>query len=195
MPFWEAYYRPHFDHIEYIDGKPGVKTILQGREYTEKVNELMPDLLKSYELVLMVSNDEIVVPDPEKYKDLTDYMDHYQHLIIRTTGYGVIEMDREQPIDLSRKITDQRAYWYRDADFDKPILTRIPVALTNGCHHCNFDIENDPDLVLFHLRDADLKTLKQYAPDRIPSHENMFDLDLEGRKAKAELIPEKWRVI
>ena len=106
---------------------------------------------------MTVDLDEIIVPDPEKYKDLGDYMDKMTGDGVRCVGYNVIEMPGALPLDTTRKITDQREYWMRDAHYyDKPVITRIPVIFGTGMHETDIEFPQDPDLVMFHLRDADL---------------------------------------
>jgi hypothetical protein len=62
-----------------------------------------------------------------------------------------------------------------------------------GFHDCDRQAEPDPDLVMFHLRDADFINLDKYCPYRNP---RLFDasnvMNYEQRLEICEPIPDKW---
>jgi len=191
---FEAYYAPHFDRIEAIPITWIYDDRFYWRRYDNIVNERLAGWLENYDVVMLVDGDEFVIPNPERYRDLGDYLGRFEGELVRTHGFGVIEMPDDQPLDHSGKILDQRKYWYHDPYYDKPILTRVHVIYNYGFHKCNRDAEIDPDLVMFHLRDSDLVNLDKFAPDRNPKRfTNIPGVpDYDERIAITEPIPEKW---
>ena len=175
-PFFERYYSQYFDYIH--------------RVVNDWLEVTIPLLLNGYKLIGVVGNDEILVPDPYKYADLGDYLDRCQGSVIRCIGYNIIEMPGDARLDLTGKITDQRSYWQRDEQYDKPVLTRVGTKFGTGWHTCHHSSTQDSDLYLFHLRDAD-------ATGSIARrHIQGFTIkDFRYRRSQAELIPNKWKVI
>jgi len=191
---FEAYYAPFFDRIEAI---PSIN--LGGSRpfwhlHHDKVMAKLADWLKEYDLVMFVDCDEFVIPNPERYQDLGDYLDQYKYDIACTFGYGVMEMPDDEPLDHGKPILEQRKHWYRDRNYDKPIITRVNVNYIYGFHKCDRVVHPDHDLILFHLRDADFVNLDKYCPQRNPrKFESRPDImNYEQRLAACELIPDKW---
>jgi hypothetical protein len=191
---FEAYYAPFFDRIEAIPITWIYEDTRYWKRYDDMVNAGLAGWLEDYDLVVLVDGDEFVIPNPDKYRDLGDYLDRFTVQIVRTYGFGVIELPDDAPLDQSGKILDQRKYWYHDPYYNKPIVTRVPAVYEYGFHNCNIDAEVDPDLVMFHLRDADLVNLDKFAPSRNPKNFTCYkDIpDYDERLAIAELIPDKW---
>jgi hypothetical protein len=194
-PLWESYYAPQFDRVEAWGTDENITTLLQGRLFTRMINERLPELLKRYDVAVVASIDDFLVPNPEKYTNLADYLDRLDKPIVRNIGYNIMTAQGDEPLDLSKKITDQRHVWFRDVDYDRPCVTKIPVKYQNGWHHCDIKVEKDPDLYLLHLRDANLDVLHRLAPERYATKEHGFDLDYQQRLDAAVPIPEKWRVL
>lgn len=190
MPLWERYYSPFFDHIERFQYLPTEWTDMICVDY---INKKVKELLHKYDMVAIPDMDEFLVPDPDKYGNLGEYLDNFTGDGVRCVGYNVMEMPGALPLDIERKITDQREYWMRDSYFyDKPVITRVPIIYGNGLHKCDIEFPQDPDLVMLHLRDADLYQLCHgYGLHR---DETFFEHIIERQK-QATLIPEKWRVI
>lgn len=189
-PVWEKQYLPHFDKVEVIEiDMTGVAPDMTLWEsVTDEYNRRLAKLLQKYELVCVVDIDEILVPDPDKYKDLGDYLDRFKGDYIRATGFDIIEMHDDLPFDLNRSVTDQRHWWYFDELYCKPVLTRKPFEFTRGQHNAKgVHIETDPELLLFHLRDADLEGAEK--------RRNLNLQSFEERRANVSSIPERWRLI
>ena len=66
------------------------------------------------------------------------------------------------------------------------------MTLTLGCHNCNVKMDFDEDLRLFHLRDADIEQLARHSGMK---RTDRYMEAYKVRQSRAELIPEKWRVI
>jgi len=192
---FESYYAPHFDRIEVdlisnedVDGQ-------YWRQHHQRVTGKLGSWLKEYDLVMFADCDEFVVPNPERYKDLSDYLDGWKYDIAHTFGQGVMEMPDDDPFDHSLLVTQQRKYWYRDRNYDKPIITRTPVKYRYGFHKCDTRVSHpDHDLILFHLRDADFINLDKYCPQRNPRNFRNIPniMSYEQRLAICKPIPEKY---
>jgi hypothetical protein len=189
-PLWDRYYLPFFDHHEAFIYPFDMKSDYAGR--VKILNGMMHKLLDKYRVVVIADLDELIVPNPDKYKDLGDYLDRFDKPGIRVTGYDVMEMPGAQQLNLDCKITDQRHYWYRDEQYDKPMVATTKFLFNPGKHTCDAELDRDDDLVLFHLRDADLYFLVTSCG--LQRDRAFLDNILKRQMASVE-IPGKWRVI
>lgn len=155
---------------------------------THLLNSLQEELFKTYGLILFADIDEIIVPDPEKYEDLGEYLNCVTKDVVRATGYNVVEQPGEKPLDTTKPILQQRQHWIHDELYNKyVILTKRQIYTSN--HHILKDTTPDPDLILFHLRDADPKS----AMERNAKIGANFDKEhLKWRQANSTKIPSKW---
>jgi len=154
---WENYYSQFME-----TRKVPIGDMLRGDwgATTRLLNGLQQELFAEYDLILFADVDEIIVPDPDKYKDLGEYLEQVDQDVVRSIGYNIIQMEGEDPIDLSKPILDQRTHWSRDNLYDKyNILTR-PQHYTSN-HHIEKEQPVDPDLYLLHLRDIDIDMAKK----------------------------------
>ena len=188
-PVWEKYYLPHFDHAEVIplDSRKYVPGMATWKHITTLINASLVKMLKDYDLVCVADIDEILVPDPDKYQDFGDYMDRFTGKHTRAIGYNIVQDYEDEPIDLSKRITDQRTMWSRDRLYDKPVLTRESFLYKIGQHNCTKLVQRDEDLILFHLRDADRQAAWDRKRTNVKGYEERYSMACE--------IPEKWRVI
>lgn len=155
LPLWKKYYLPFFDEsIVTVKEDKSINDADWDKWITKDFNNSLPGILKTYDLVMITDADEIIVPNPEKYKDLGDYFDRFTGAAVACDGYHIMEMENDPPFDLNKRITDQRHYWIHDHLYDKPVITKIPYKFYMGRHHAIGLIPVDKDLVMFHLRDA-----------------------------------------
>jgi hypothetical protein len=114
-------------------------------------------LLESYDAVLSVDADEIVVPDPEYWGPLDTYLAGFQEEWVNCIGYEVIHLrDREPPIRLDQPLLEQRDYWIAADGYDKPALATEPISWKPGFHNrADGKLNIDPDLRLIHLHRLD----------------------------------------
>jgi hypothetical protein len=114
------------------------------------------ELLERYDVVLVTDVDEIVAPRPE-FGTLGDYIDTFEEEFVNCLGYEVIHMvDREGPFDPSRKVLEQRGYWFPNDIYDKPVLATAPLTWEPGFHRItDLRMRPDPDLLLIHLHRMD----------------------------------------
>jgi hypothetical protein len=155
------------------------------------LNAMQQDLFKSYDTIIFADMDEILVPDPDKYKDLGEYIKNVDKSVIRATGYNIIELPNQEPIDFTKPIIKQRDHWQRDTLYDKYVILKEPQHYTSN-HTINNSQAPEEDLVLYHLRDADPTS----ARERLKAiGRNLNEQDLEYRQSQAVKIPKKWRII
>jgi len=185
---WKDYYSKYLD-IKIVK----IGDILRrdwGATYS-LLNSLQEELFKEYDLILFADIDEIVVANPEKYKDLGEYLDRVKESAVRCVGYNVLQMVGDKPIDLSKPILSQRTHWSRDEMYDKcVIITKPQVYLSN--HRVKGTTLLDADLIMLHLRDIDVDLVKE-RNKKIGAVYN--ERDLEHRRSIANLIPGKWKLI
>lgn len=185
-PLWDRYYRLHFGHVEIIE--LGNTYSVSFSHMTQLYNKAIEKLIEKYDLLVSVDTDEFLVPDPEKYQDLSDYLERCKGDVIRCVGYDVMEMPHQEPVNINKKITDVRTNWIRNITYDKPVIMRQKVKYTPGQHYCNVKSVQDKDLLMLHMRYADLKSL--FIRRSRANLKAILD-----QQDSAVQIPEKWRVI
>ena len=114
------------------------------------------ELIERYDVVVVTDVDEIVAPHPE-LGTLADYIDRLEEPYVNCLGYELIHLiDREGPFDPSRKVLDQRGYWFANEIYDKPALATEPMRWVQGFHRsAELKMRPDPDLRLIHLHRMD----------------------------------------
>ncbi|CAF4547074.1 unnamed protein product, partial [Rotaria sp. Silwood2] len=156
LPIWLKYYRRYFagDDIYILDndsddGSTSNLSVNVIRVHSEKyfdhywlvgtVQNYTRNLLESgYKYVLFCEIDEIVVPDPAKYPlGLIDYINRTKLMVVRVKAYNIRHnVDLEPKLKLNESILQQRRYWMRQANYDKPLLTNIALHWVPGFHSC-----------------------------------------------------------
>jgi hypothetical protein len=170
-------------------------------------------LLQSYKTVTYTDVDELIFTDPEsKWKDYREYYMNFEHDTAVVKGYHIAsDPFRDPPIDLNKKITEQRTRYLYDPFLDKPLITSKHVQYNNGMHttrNLSGPLEND--LILFHLHyiDFDLiyakdnsRTIENWCSEEIKAGFSIQNLpgDINAKKAtflaaflKGRKIPEKY---
>jgi len=117
---------------------------------------IMRYLLMFYDYVLCIDADEILVPDPRKYKNIKDYVEKNQKKILYSTGYEIIGKKKDKPIDFEKPILQQRSEWVKLKNFYKPVLSTVPIRKMYSDY--NNSTLADPELYLIHLNRIDYKT-------------------------------------
>ena len=116
-------------------------------------------LLSFYDYVILSDCDEIVVADPEKYKDLRSYIETCGHSHVTCVGLDVVHIiDREPRLHPERSLLSQRRFAQFHRASCKTAISGIPTDWLPGFHHCNHAPNFDPDLYLMHLKYSDLYT-------------------------------------
>ena len=219
---WLAYYNRFFKNLYVIHTQPGdpAPILEEARkrftftlvndypnpEYSYEVElnqmkDFQRKLLKSYQWVLFSHVDEIVVPDPDIYKDLNDYIKKCKKDYVFCTGMNLLHMwdekgePNESALDISKPILKQRKYWWYEFGYNKPLLSRVPLRWIAGMHRIEEvnDSElhtlHDKDLYLIHLKQADHKIFGE----RIV-HEKGYNWFYKEHD-KRELIPKRFKKV
>lgn len=144
------------------------------------------------EWFLYADLDEFVVADPDKYKDLGDFMDRSLDKQTYCVGYNVLQAPSEGPLNYEEPILRQRSIWNHDpsGSYNKPALSRVPTEWVEGFHMHQGELVDfckelkDTGLYLLHFKWADL------------SHGGSFPIGGGGMSSSVdEPIPEKLRDI
>src|SRR3990167_1198053 len=181
LKLWCSYYSKYFEKLYVIgndtkDGYGDLKGLKQefninyeripfagnSDETLSIVKNKQKELLKEYEWVLYSDCDEFIVADPKLYKDLKVFMSAYPNDKVYCEGYNILQMDDENKIDYTKPYLMQRTYWAKDIDYNKPLLSKVPLNWAPGCHREMEIPDTDgkkmtkTGLYLLHLKYADL---------------------------------------
>lgn len=215
LPVWVKYYAQHVpeEHIYIIDhgsddgstedlGRVNIVQIPRSPKDNDKRTKAVSDfcnfLLKWYDVVIHADCDEIIVPDPEKYRNLLHFCEATEQKVVTAIGLDVYQVsDDEAPFDPSKPVTEQRHYVRFSSSMCKPVLIRRPIQWAAGFHSCDAKVEFG-DLLLFHLRYFDRKIgMKRLAHTRsmawssatAGSHQRMPDEDYVNMVNGASNLP------
>lgn len=174
LPIWLKHYRQTFaDEDIYIidheskDGSTenlGVNVIpvfnaeaFKHQWLVDQVQRVQAELLEKYEVVLFAESDEIVYTEREGtlLETLEDFRNS-DHEYVNVVGYECVHiMDEEGPLDLSKPIVAQRQKWIKETQYDKPLLTKVPLSYAVGFHTCDRQTNFGFGLCMFHLHRMD----------------------------------------
>ncbi|MGH3998483.1 MAG: glycosyltransferase family 2 protein [Pseudonocardiaceae bacterium] len=126
------------------------------------------ELVGRYDVVLCTDVDEIVAPDP-RLGDLGAYIDRFNEDFVTCRGYEVLhQKDHEPPFDPTTPVLGQRATWYSNLLYSKPLLARVPMLWDGGCHkRVDGRRNDDPNLYLIHLHRMDYDLCLARHQDRV----------------------------
>lgn len=125
----------------------------------QTMSALQAMLLLTYDWVVMSDVDELIVPDPDRYSGLKDFLrKNRRQPYFTTVGFNVVQDRRkEQPLDSCRPLFHQRNWLRFDGGYCKPLVSRVPLNWSVGFHECDKPPRHTDDLYLFHLRAVDEK--------------------------------------
>jgi hypothetical protein len=174
LPIWLRYYGPLFgkknlfviDHSS-NDGSTSnlddVNRILIPRQELEErkrclfMASLQKGLLEYFDTVIYTDCDEILVPDPREYRNLSEYIKKSDFDYVAPIGLDIQHMiDLEAPLDLAKPILAQRQYCRFNVGMCKPLISRVPINWETGFHASDKPINLSDKLFLFHLKLMDL---------------------------------------
>jgi hypothetical protein len=176
LPLWVRYYEKHFaaddlyvlDHdstdrsADAVAGRCRIVPVHRTASFDHRwlrgtVEAFQAFLLRSYETVLFTEVDEFVVTDPRHYAGLADYIARMTGPAARCAGFNVVQQPDEPPISFDEPILAQRSYWHASHGYSKRLLSRVPLAWSEGFHaeYGAPDDPPDPALVLVHLHRVD----------------------------------------
>lgn len=133
------------------------------------LKRIQKNLLEKYEYVIRADADEFVIPDSDKYKNLSHYLDYMRENSMDTIccfGHEVIHKRFEEPpLDWRKSIlAEQRKYWVHIYQYDKPVIASRPMNWTLGVHYEEgIEHKRDDALLLVHLHKVDFDVCRQTA--------------------------------
>lgn len=195
LPIWLAYYGRHFaardiyvfDHGTTDGSVEAARARFAFRHervdhpafndfpwYTAFVQERQRSLLASYDVVAFAEADEILWHP----RGLGRFMADLEPVAIRATGWNIWhDRQHEAAYAPGRPILAQRRYWVRNAEYDKPLIARVPLTYEFGFHTADECEATDPDLLLLHLQTMDYdvalrkrertRAYQDYAPEAL----------------------------
>jgi hypothetical protein len=173
LPIWVKYYGGLFgyenlyvlDHGSDDGSTTGlgavnvIKVPRKGFDEVEKTSILtsfQAGLTSAFDSVIVSDCDEIIAPDPARYRDLNDYIARMEGNYVNAIGIDILHIITEElPLDLSRPIMSQRSVGRFNAPACKNLLTKIPIKWLPGLHSSNMTPRFDIDLFNFHLKAID----------------------------------------
>ena len=194
LPIWLRYYSRFFepDDIYVLDNDttdgstdgPGFVRVPAPSDrvdhtwMVETLAAFQHELIDRYDAVMVTDVDEIIAPDPS-WGDLGQYIDRLDEDFVNALGYEVIHLpDREPPLDLDQPILGQRAYWFANDAYDKPLLATVPMEWVPGFHSTLDGSHNeDPDLRLIHLHRMDYEMCRSRHATRATRAWNRRDVE------------------
>ncbi|HPI90091.1 MAG TPA: hypothetical protein PK859_12375 [Spirochaetota bacterium] len=200
LPIWLKYYTKYFseDDLFILDHRSNDNCIVESAvKYNFNVIRLeypfsfdhvwfkftaemmQATLLQHYECVIFTDVDEILLPDPNIYKGLDDYIFRLKNDYVKCKAYELIHfVDKEKAFDSTKSILQQRQYWYRFRFFDKSLVTKKPLIWTLGFHSVvNYKPRRDKNLYLIHLHKLDYSMCWQRTHERAQRRWNSEDID------------------
>ena len=224
LELWARYYSKYFDNLYVVcwNTKPKYKpyldklskkyrmeyddmgseeeiirygNILGTRIYLQKKQVEFLANPNEYDWVLYTNVDEILAPN-KRYKNLKDLMKRSSRNWIACGGYEVIQVDGEGPIDYSRPYFKQRKYWIKNPNYNKILLSKVPLDWVNGMHKLAQMTDNESTgskntgLYLIHLKHADLnpKRKRDFGPYRTNLDPNIMEHWLDRKRKIPEYI-------
>ena len=123
---------------------------------TRFVSQFCSALLEWYDVIINVDVDEIVVAEPDRFRNLQEYVDREEREVINAIGFDLHHLPLlEGPLDLANPVFKQRKWVRFSSAMCKPVLTTRPLTWAPGFHSANAPISFG-QLYLFHLRYFDL---------------------------------------
>jgi hypothetical protein len=113
-------------------------------------------MLTSYDAVIYTDCDEMLVADPEKYRNLVDYCGQMTSLCATAIGMNVYQnIEREQALTDHDPILRQRSFVQFVSPMCKSLIVKEAARWGAGFHECSLP-PNFDGLGLFHLRWVDV---------------------------------------
>ena len=216
LKLWLDYYKRYFDAIHVIgrgtrdENLPALEAMGKEYNFTHEVHGILGDpreeaknlsdraaeYHRSYDWVLYCDMDEFLVADPRLYDALKDLMDCHPGPWVACTAYDVLQLEDEEPIDFEKPYLTQRKYWIRNKDYNKVLLSKIPIYWGAGLHQINEVNEemskkiDRTGLFLTHLKNADPHAEGR---DLGPTLSNRHYGTVTQNQPNLELIPKEVR--
>ncbi len=134
------------------------------------VGNLGRSLLELYDVVMFCDTDEFIVPDPERWSGLKEYVETRSGEGINAVGslgFNVVHhVGVEPPLDLTQPLLGQRQLAKFLPLMCKPAIKWVPEHWSAGTHGVRTPYAVDPDLWMFHMKFGDRDHLQEAADHR-----------------------------
>jgi hypothetical protein len=134
------------------------------------VGNLGRSLLQLYDVVMFCDTDEFIVPDPDKYAGLKEYVEAKTAEglnAVGSLGFNVVhDVGSEPPLDLTQPLLGQRQLAKFLPLMCKPAIKWVPGHWSAGTHGVRTPYRVDPDLWMFHMKFGDRDHLQEAADHR-----------------------------
>jgi hypothetical protein len=150
-------------HLPELPGRAGFENARMGL-----VSGIAQGLLWVYDFVAFVDADEFLVADPEKFRDLRQFIaERGDARVIAPMALNVVHCTAvEADLDPTRPIMDQRSYAKFVPLMCKPAIKSVPAAWRESSHGILAPYTVDPELFMLHLKFADRNVLRDMAEKR-----------------------------
>lgn len=163
------------------------------RRRARLVSDIARGLHRFFDAVIGLDVDEFLIPDPDKYSGLFQFLESQQGRYSSVSGLGLDvgqNLNEEGELDPSEPFLGQRRFAHLSTRYTKPAISFQPVTWGSGFHRVkgrNFRIH--PDLYLFHfgMIDYAMSTGKTADKDRLATG---WGGHLERREALFKIIAE-----
>jgi len=123
---------------------------------TDSLSDLHTALLNYYDCGFLMDADEFIVANPEKYRNLQDFVDRTDYPSLVAVGLELLHIPDTEPDFLPHlPVLAQRRTVFFNSKVCKHCFARHPTRFGGGLHTSTNPITFDPDLFLFHLKHFD----------------------------------------
>jgi len=140
---------------------------------TTLVNGLARGLLACYDVVIFTDVDEFLIPDPDRYAGLLDYLArHGDRDVIAPLAVNVLHNPALEPaLEADRPLLEQRRFVKFAPGMCKPLVKRVPAAWLPAVHGVKAPFAIDRDLLMVHLKYYDFPSMEAVADHRHRIHQ------------------------
>jgi hypothetical protein len=186
LPIWIKHHKKYFDESDiYVldhqsnDGSTENITVNVVQVFNEfafdhswlvaTVQNFQKDLLQKYECVLFAEADELIYTvDKSLNETIDEFLNDKTCNFACCMGYEVIQnLENETSLTANDKIFKNRNYWFKYSDYDKTLLSKIPLTWSVGFHTMFDGGKNyNYDLRLVHLHRVDFELMLKRHEER-----------------------------
>lgn len=153
LPIWLKYYKQFFSDADiYVldhqtdDGSTDNLTVnvvpiinemaFDHQWLVNTVQDFQTSLLEKYESVIFAESDELLYsPDMSLNVLIDTFLANPEKQYITCEGYEIIQdLNDEKPLEIGEEIFKNRKFWFRHGDYDKTLISKIPLTWVWGFH-------------------------------------------------------------
>lgn len=128
-------------------------------------------LMELYDVLVFCDTDEFIVPDPDRWGSLREYVEARSEdpeiTGVASLGFNVVHnVGAEPPLDLGQPLLGQRRLAKFLPLMCKPAIKWVPAHWSAGTHGLRAPYTVDPDLWMFHMKFGDRDHLQEAADHR-----------------------------